>query len=131
MASFLSRQKLGFLCHLAVELPASCKFVLIPSSGLPGKAGPEAEAIIRQYGVLLFVSVIVSAIFLSRSHDATSCHVSLALAIYHFAPMTRAIRRIMQEKRVDKTQSDLGGPWVHLCAHILCFVTLVLPIFIE
>lgn len=48
--------------------------------------------------------------------------VSGALALYHLAPVLRAISRI---RRGDFGYGQgLGGPWVHLIVHVVVFATL-------
>ena len=119
----LSLQNVPFWAHVAVELPASLKFFLNPSNQLSAHTeahDPAIEAIIRQYAVLLFVSVLISLIFALRKVDYTSYQVATALMLYHVAPILRAASRVTQG---DQTWlgRDLGGPWVHLVVHMLCF----------
>jgi hypothetical protein len=122
-------QTFPFWLHTGIELPASLKFFLNPSNQLFGHPihgeirYPAAEAIIRQYAVLLFVSVLISLIFAFRVVDDTSRRVAAALFLYHVAPAVRAASRIWvgDQNWINK---DLGGPWVHLVVHILCLAAL-------
>lgn len=111
----------SFLLHIFVELPASIKFFTKPSFGLANTLPSEAEAIIRQYALLLFVSVMLACIFLRRSKDETSRRVAFALAVYHVAPLARAMWRIYER---ESQKSDLGGPYLHLAAHLFCCTAL-------
>jgi hypothetical protein len=78
---------------------------------------------IRQYGVLLFVSVLISAIFAIRKVDITSRQVAAALAIYHLAPIVRAALRLWGGETAWMPE-DMGGPWVHLVVHIILVLAL-------
>ena len=128
MSSF-SLQTLPYWLHVVVELPASLKFFLNPSNQLSTdpihrQAGdPAIEAIIRQYAVLLFVSVLISLIFALRKVDHTSGQVATTLMLYHVAPIVRAACRVWQGDQIWLNR-DLGGPWVHLAVHTLCFSAL-------
>jgi hypothetical protein len=137
----LSSSRLPFGAHVLVELPAACNFLLRPSEQLSIPA-PQAHAVIQQYGALLLVSVIIALIFALRPVDPTSrissylpkthdqvvtckCvgRVSGALALYHLAPLSRAISRI-REGDFGYGQG-LGGPWVHLLVHFIVLLGLV------
>lgn len=122
--NYFNIQTFPFWLHAAIELPASLNFFLKPSSpfsthsihGVPRY--PVAEAIIRQYAVLLFVSVLISLIFAFREVDDTSRRVAAALFVYHVAPAVRAASQVAVGDR-NWFDRELGGPWVHLVVHIL------------
>ena len=134
-----------FLVHASIEFAAGINFLFHPSEQLSSLA-PQAEAVIRQYGVLLLVSVIIALIFATRDVDSTSRkasfgmrygeiiqavehfltprsgNVSGALSIYHLAPITRAYSQI--NGGVFDFGKALGGPAVHLVVHVICFLSL-------
>jgi len=60
-----------FWAHALIELPAGINFLFRPSEQLSAPA-PQAEAIVRQYGVLLLVSAIIALTFSTRKVDNTS-----------------------------------------------------------
>ncbi|KAL2069576.1 hypothetical protein VTL71DRAFT_14255 [Oculimacula yallundae] len=105
---------LAFLIHALLELPASLNFFFRPNEQLLSPA-PQAHALIRQYAVLLMSSNIVALIFAFRPVDETSRRVAGALAVYHAAPLVRAVGRI----RASGTGygKEFGGPWVHALLH--------------
>jgi hypothetical protein len=78
---------------------------------------------IRQYGVLLFVSVLISTIFALRKADITSRQVAAALTLYHLAPIVRATSRLWGGE-IGWLPDDMGGPWVHLVVHIILVLAL-------
>lgn len=110
-----------FLLHALIEAPAGFNFLIRPSEQLSSPA-PQAHGIIRQYGVLLLVSVAIALIFAFRPVDKTSRNMAGALSLYHPAPLTRAVMRIRGgESTYGK---GLGGPWVHAVVHFGCCVAL-------
>lgn len=113
---------LPFWLHLLIELPASMNFFLNPSEQLSSPA-PQAHPIIKQYAVLLFVSILIALIFALRSIDRTSRNVAGALSVYHLAPLMRAGSRIVEGS--GEYGKGLGGPILHLAVHMLCFVGLL------
>ncbi|TVY17394.1 hypothetical protein LARI1_G005206 [Lachnellula arida] len=112
---------LPFWLHLLIELPASLNFFLNPAEQL-SSAAPQAHALVRQYAVLLFASSLVALIFATRQVDRTSRNVAGALAVYHLAPLVRAVSRVFGGG-VGYGKA-FGGPWIHLAVHGLCFVGL-------
>ncbi|KAI9054529.1 hypothetical protein LZ554_001685 [Drepanopeziza brunnea f. sp. 'monogermtubi'] len=133
------RINLPFLIHIALETPASLNFFLRPDNQLSSPA-PQAHALIRQYAALLLSSNLVAAVFACREVDGTSRWVAAALALYHLAPLLRALARISGSEgvrgqrgtvRTVRTvretggreggnaghERGLGGPWVHAFAH--------------
>jgi len=118
----LLSSRLPFWAHVLIELPAAFNFLLHPSEQLPIPA-PQAHAIIQQYGALLLVSVNIALIFAVRPVDPTSRKVSGALALYHLAPLSRAVSRI--RKGDFEYGQGLGGPWVHLVVHFIVLLGLV------
>ena len=140
--STFSLHKLPFWFHSLIELIPSIVFVLNPQSQLYGSnitsdsesigseccnrtetPKPGAEAIVRQYGVLLFVSVLISTVFTTRQVDRTSRQVAAALTLYHLAPIARATLRLWSGETAWLPK-DMGGPWVHLAVHAICFLAL-------
>lgn len=115
--AFLGR--LPFYLHILIETPASLNFILNPSEQLPSPA-PQAHAIIKQYAILLLVSVLIAGIFALRPLDRTSRNVAGALAVYHVAPLLRAVERA----GYGNFGKGLGGPVVHLIVHGACFLGL-------
>ncbi|KAK3332115.1 hypothetical protein B0T19DRAFT_95108 [Cercophora scortea] len=122
-------QKLPFLLHLLVELPASLSFLLHPTSQLPG-ASPSARLILRNLGGLLLSTNLLCLVFLARpaGHDATAGLVALCLGSYHVWPIYRAYARLrygVGEQGGGGGKVLFGGPAVHLVAHVVCLVALV------
>lgn len=66
------------------------------------------------------VSSIIAGIFALRPLDRTSKNVAGALAVYHAAPLTRALSRVGQVNY----GKGLGGPLVHVVVHGICFLGL-------
>lgn len=128
-----SATQLPFLCHLLLETPASLSFLLSPSSQLP-RPTPNAHALIRQYAILLLSSNLVALTLLfhpstiGTSAEAIRGNVAGALAVYHVAPVVRAVSRIVCSNERGKGRGrgwrELGGPWVHLGGHAGCLVAL-------
>jgi hypothetical protein len=116
-----------FWLHIIIEIPASLNFFFNPSEQLSSPA-PQAHAIIKQYAVLLLVSSFIALILALRPIDRTSKNVAGALSLYHLSPLLRAAGRLMD--RGASYGSGLGGPWIHLIVHGLCFVLLV-GLFME
>lgn len=108
---------LPFYFHLLIETPASINFFFNPSEQLSSPAA-QAHIIIQQYAVLLFASALIALIFALRPIDGTSRSVAGALAIYHLAPLVRAVGRIVEGRGVYG--KGLGGPFVHLIVHTAC-----------
>jgi len=119
----MSLDSVGFLIHIFIEVPASFNFLLFPSRQLETTT-PHAHAVIRQYAVLLFASVLVATVFVSRPMDDTSGKVAAALAIYHVAPSIRAANDLSR-------RSQLGKPFLaseaclYLFVHVVCCATLL------
>lgn len=122
--------QIPFLLHVLIELPASLKFFFNPSSGLTthtqtvkvtksdaGTLSPEVVLVIRQYAILLFTSVLISASFVAREPDNLSKWVGGCLGLYHAGPIWRAIWRISRDNTLRITRHDMGGPVVHLGVH--------------
>ena len=55
--------------------------------------------------------------------DGTSRNVAAALAIYHLAPMVRAVSRLVQGGK--EYGKGLGGPIVHMIVHAGTFAGLM------
>jgi uncharacterized membrane protein len=140
--SSVSLHKLPFWLHSLIELIPSIVFLINPASqfyatkitsnlqsanpkcyGSTATPTPGAETMMRQYGVLLFVSVIISTIFAIREVDKTSRQVAAALTLYHLAPTVRATSRLWGGE-TGWLPKDMGGPWVHLVVHIILVLAL-------
>ncbi len=93
MEGILGSLHLGFLLHVLIEVPASVNFFVFPSGQL-GTYEPQAHAVIRQYALLLFTSVLISVIFMLRPMDELSGQVAGALSLYHVGPSLRSIGRL-------------------------------------
>ena len=117
----ISLDHLGLLLHLMVELPACINFFLRPSATL-SKSQPYSHCLIRQYALLLVSTNLIALAFLMRPADHLSGQISGALVVYHIGPLVRAMSRI----RTQDIGRALGGPWLHLFAHLLCVVALVI-----
>lgn len=109
-------QENPFLAHAILETPASLNFFLNPSGQLRTHL-PQAHAVIRQYAVLLFSSILIALAFAFRDPDELSGQVAGALAVYHLAPMLRATGRLM-------TRQALWQPLLFLSAHAVCLAGL-------
>lgn len=122
LSGILSCQ-LGFLIHIALEIPACITFYFFPSRQL-GSYTPHAHPVIRQYAALLFASVLVATVFVQHPVDKTSGKVACALALYHVAPSLRSVQRLSR-------QSQLGAPtllseaFLYLVVHVVCCAALV------
>jgi hypothetical protein len=127
--SYFSFSTLPFWLHSIIELIPSILFVVNPASQLHApsitsdfmgtvQSMSSAEVMIRQYGVLLLVSVLISAIFALRKVDPTSRQVAASLAVYHLAPIVRATYRL-RAGEASWQPDDMGGPWVHLVVHVV------------
>jgi hypothetical protein len=115
LASSISQNP--FLAHAVVEIPASINFFLYSSSQL-GLYSPQAQAVVKQYAVLLLSSVMIALSFAFRNNvDTLSGQVAGALALYHLAPMFRAIGKM--------NGGRLGWrPLFVLVAHAFCLARL-------
>ena len=115
----------SFLLHAIVETPACLNFLLFPDDQLT-VAAPQAHAIIRQYAVLLFCSVIIAVIFAHRAMpDITSGNVAGALAFYHIGPLVRAWARIDTRAPSDTQRTPLlKDPVLHFVVHSICLGSL-------
>lgn len=111
----------SLLVHLVIEIPASINFLLRPSSTLSAEQ-PHSHGVIRQYGLLLFTTNIIVALLLREIfHDELTARIAGVLALYHIGPIARATAKLKQERSNDA----LGGPWLHLSAHVLCATMLL------
>lgn len=113
----------GFLIHILIEVPACLNFFVFPSGQL-GTTTPHAHAVIRQYAVLLFASVLVAVIFVCRPMDATSGKVAGALAIYHIAPSVRAASGLTRQSQLGKPIL-LSEAFLYLVVHGICCASLL------
>ncbi|ERF69159.1 hypothetical protein EPUS_01116 [Endocarpon pusillum Z07020] len=120
LARLVSTQKIllkPFLLHAMVETPASLNFFLNPSGQLPN-CTPQVHAVIRQYAVLLFSSVLVALSFAFKDLDESSGQAAGALALYHLAPVVRATGRLMDRQAVWQ-------PLLFVTVHGVCLAGLL------
>lgn len=119
----LGRVKLSlnpFLLHALIETPASLNFFLNPGGQLRvNPAPPQIRAVIRQYAVLLFSSVLVALSFACRDPDELSGQVAGALALYHLAPVVRATGRL-----VHRQEPAVWQPLLFVTVHAVCLAGL-------
>ncbi|KIV89744.1 hypothetical protein PV10_07124 [Exophiala mesophila] len=113
---------LGFLLHIIFELPACIQFFMLPSRQL-GIYTPHAHALMRQYAVLLFSSVLIAGIFVTRPPSEVSAQCAGALATYHVAPALRSIARL--QRQIQSKQAVLiSEAMLFLVVHSVCGVFL-------
>ena len=108
-------EHLSLILHLCIELPGSINFMLRPSSTL-SKPQPQSHGVIRQYALLLMSTNIMVMLLLIKPMDELTQQISGALALYHTAPIIRAVSRI----RSQEAGRALGGPWLHALVHSVC-----------
>jgi len=116
--------KISLWLHILIETPASLNFLLNPSQQLHlSTPAPAAEALIRQYALLLLSSNLIALTFAIRPVDRTSRRVAGALGFYHAGPITRAASRLLHGESFFG--GGLGGPATHLGVHVACFLALL------
>jgi hypothetical protein len=119
--------KISLWLHILIETPASLNFFLNPSQQLhpstPAPAAAAAEALIRQYALLLLSSNLIALIFAVRPVDRTSRRVAGALGLYHAGPIVRAASRLLHGEAFFN--GGFGGPATHLGVHVACFLALL------
>lgn len=115
-----------FILHIIIELPAALSFAFFPSATL-SIAQPHAQAVIRQYALLLLSTIIIAAVFSLQDRGGHGPNmpergVASALALYHLGPLIRAGHR---SRRGEGTgRGLLGQPWLHVLVHVLCCLAL-------
>lgn len=114
----ISGLNLPFLCHVLVEIPASISFMLHPSQQLITDT-PHAHAMIRQYALLLFSSVLIAATFVRRPLDNTAACVAGALALYHVGPTLRSFSRL-RGSYPDSKSLIRSEAFCYLMVHVIC-----------
>ena len=114
--------RVGCLLHILIETPAAINFFLFPSKQLSAYT-PQAHAVIKQYALLLFSSILIAAIFAGRSDDQLGGQVAGALAVYHVGPIVRSASRLWQYMDPgDNTNWHLGSlaePALYLVVHVV------------
>lgn len=116
--------KLSLWLHILIETPASLNFLLHPSQQLHlSTPSPAADALIRQYALLLLTSNLIALALALRPVDRTSRRVAGALGLYHVGPIMRAAARLMHGEAAFA--GGLGGPATHLVVHVVAFFALV------
>lgn len=114
----------AFGLHIVVEIPAALNFIVNPSEELQlATPSPSAEALIRQYALLLICSNLIALVFLLRPIDKVSRRVACSLGLYYLGPAVRAISRLIRNEPALGT--SLGGPAIHLVVHMFCFVAFI------
>lgn len=112
----------SFLLHAIIETVASANFLVFPDSQLP-RAAPQAHAVIRQYGILLLCSVLISVLMALEPLNVLSGKMAGALALYHVGPITRAASRTFT--RAESMQrTSITQPLFYLFIHSVCLATL-------
>jgi len=132
---------LPFLLHLLIETPAAVSFIFRPHKQLP-RCSPAAVLILRQYGALLLATNLVCLVVLweELQKEANANHppptqrrrlLSAALGTYHAWPIHRAVARLRRDVPGDDAAaaSVLGGPLLHLVAHLLCLAAFLAAVF--
>lgn len=114
---------LGFLIHIIIEIPASINFFCFPSRQL-GIHTPQAHAVIRQYAVLLLVSVLLATVFVARPLDNTAGKVAGALALYHIAPFVRSVVRLHRQTQA-RAPIIYSEAFLYVFVHSVCFAALL------
>ena len=115
-----------FILHIVIELPAAISFAFFPSATL-SIPQPHAQAVIRQYALLLFSTVVIAAVFVRQDRDGNGPtmqerSVASALGLYHLGPLIRAAHR--SRRRKGSGRHVLGQPWLHVLMHVLCCLSL-------
>lgn len=118
----------AFGLHILVETPAALdRFVNTSEELQLATPSPSAEALVRQYALLLLCSNIIALVFLLRHIDKASRRVACTLAFYHLGPVLRAMSRLIRNETALGT--GLGGPAVNIVVHVLCLVALTAGLF--
>lgn len=125
---YITTYSTPFLFHIILETPAAIAFALFPSATLRTPQ-IQAHAVIRQYALLIWSTVLISAAFACWSNDLLSLdphtrmlehQVAGALALYHLGPLARAGRRMWDvEGRCWRAM-----PCLHLLSHGACGMAL-------
>lgn len=115
-----------FILHIVIELPAALSFALFPSATL-SIPQPHAQAVIRQYALLLLSTIIIAAVFVQQNQKGHGPKmpergVASALALYHLGPLVRAVHRFGRKQGTGR--GFLGQPWLHVLVHVLCCLAL-------
>jgi hypothetical protein len=111
--------------RVLIEISAFLGFLLAPSKTLQ-RPQPYAHPVIRQYGLLLLVTnvLLVALLFELYSDNNTPSsltrHTCGALALYHPAPIWRALGRLTRD---GNPHSLMASPLLHLCLHGACLST--------
>ncbi|KAI1303781.1 hypothetical protein F5Y03DRAFT_359051 [Xylaria venustula] len=114
--------QLAFVVHTAVETAAGVSFIVHPEGQLPS-CTPAAKLILRQYGGLLLASSMICLVVITGLDcgPTTTRLLAATLGSYHAWPCYRAFSRIQNEARHGAQETSiLGGPFVHLLAHVVC-----------
>lgn len=127
-------RRLAFALHMLIELPASFVFVVSPERQLDSTSD-AATLVLQQYGALLLATIAIAAWFALKPRSGGAVVSSLALGLFHLAPARRAAVRLHllpmglagsrmyvpnAWAREEVASQTLGGPWVHLVAHLGC-----------
>lgn len=123
------KQQIGFWLHVLVETPACAMFCLYPSRQLKVYT-PHAHAVIRQYALLLFTSVLIALKFAQRPPDELSGYVAASLSLYHIGPCLRALNEVVErhssrnQKQERTSLLHLAEPTLYAIFHALTGVVL-------
>ena len=117
----MANTDIGFLLHALIELPAAVTFFLLPSRQL-GTHSPHAHAIIRQYAMLLYSSILIALVFVRRPQDQLQGQVAGALALYHIGPAARSASSIRHffsaAEPVRGASGSLWEPVLYVVVHV-------------
>lgn len=117
--SLLTACQNPFIAHIVVETPAALNFFVFPG-GQIGTKNTQAEALIRQYSLLLLTSLLIALAFAHRESDQLSGQVAGAMAVYHVGPLVRAGMKVI------RGGLSAWGPWLLVfAAHTFCLIRLV------
>lgn len=114
----------AFVLHVAIELPAALSFMVNPSRQL-GRCTPHAHAVVRQYALLLFSSILVALVFIPHPADCVSGRVAASLAIYHVGPTVRSWYRVCGTGSLPHAIS-WGEGLLYFIVHAVCGTALFL-----
>ena len=109
------------MSHVVIESVAALNFFLRPSSTLRQRQ-PYAHSIIYQNALLLVCTNTIAVTASQYPESELTRAIAMSLAIYHLAPISRALARIY---RGEHGQA-LGGPWLHLVVHVALGAALVM-----
>lgn len=119
----MPRSNLAFYLHGLLALPPFLNFLVL-SFNPDRLARTQTGHILRNYAFLLLSTSLVTFVHVSNQGPGARVdertkdgRMALALAVYHVAPIWRAIARILAGEPV--WTKEMGGPGVHLGTHVV------------